>query len=150
MSTRANVKIIGSKGEVIWLYKHHDGYPTHTGWKLEFAFHNNDSVADAVNTLIKDHKFETTTEQHGDINWFYNIKVSKDEWTLEITEFHYHFDGEENLYSDILNPVNKVQDERFSWTGSKSEVWTKYKMYEMKEAIKEAKHKLQYYENRNI
>jgi len=137
MSTRANIKVITEDGDIKWLYKHHDGYPTHTGDILEFVFTNNTGIVDAVNTLIADHKFETTTEQHGDINWFYSIKVSEDEWTLEITEFH--FDGEE-----------KVQDARFSWTGSKSEVWTKYKMYEMKEAIKEAKHKLQYYENRNI
>tara|TARA_R110000803_G_scaffold188167_1_gene250570 strand:+ start:782 stop:1210 length:429 start_codon:yes stop_codon:yes gene_type:complete len=135
MSTRANVKLVTPFNGTAWLYKHHDGYPTHTGDILEFVFTNNDGLVNAVDTLIADHKFETTTEQHGDINWLYVIKVLKDEWTLEITEFH--FDGEE-----------KVQDARFSWTGSKSEVWTKYKVYESNCAIKEAKHRLDYYNNK--
>ena len=136
MSTRANIKVITEDGDIKWLYKHHDGYPTYTGDILEFVFTNSDSVADAVNALIKDHLgFETTTEQHGDINWLYIIKVIEGKWELEITEFH--FDGEE-----------KVRDTRFSWSGTQSQVWTKYKVYESKCAIEEAKHKLDYYNNK--
>ena len=140
MSTRANVKITSIQNDKIkteWLYKHHDGYPTHTGDILEFAFHNNDSLVDAVNTLIADHKFETTTEQHGDINWLYNIKILEGRWTLEITEFHF-----QHTYED---GNEKLQDARFSWSGTQSQVWTKYKVYESKCAIKQAKHRLDYY-----
>ena len=138
MSTRANVKIVTTEGETgyntLWLYKHHDGYPTHTGDILEFVFTNN-KVKNAVNALTTKHKFETTTEQHGDINWLYDIKVIDDEWDIEITEFHY--DGND-----------KVRDARFSSHGKSYEVWTKYKIYESKCAIEEAKHRLDYYSNK--
>lgn len=149
MSTRANVKIVNKNGDTVWLYKHHDGYPTHTGDILEFAFNGRfntvpNNCKEQIDYLL-DNGFEITTEQHEDINWLYTIKCGgttsdndlHTEWDIEITE--YYFQGE-----------SKVQDARFSGLGKSSQVWNKYKIYEMQEAIKEAKHKLQYYETRSI
>ena len=139
MSTRANIKVITEDGDIKWLYKHHDGYPTYTGDILEFVFTNSDSVADAVNALIKDHLgFETTTEQHGDINWLYIIKNHENGHT-SIEIFEYHFEGE-----------NKVHDARFYTIDKSLEAWNDYKIYESKSALKEAKMRLEYYKNRII
>tara|TARA_R110000796_G_C14504238_1_gene429209 strand:+ start:585 stop:1055 length:471 start_codon:yes stop_codon:yes gene_type:complete len=142
MSTRANVKIVTTEGETIWLYKHHDGYPTHTGNILEFAFtlypHNHTS--EVIDYLLKQ-DFSLTDCEHGDINWLYIIKITKEEVDLEI--FEYHFVG------DVLDDgVSKAKSARFSWTAKAIEAWTMYKVYEQKSAVEEAKHRVRYYEHR--
>jgi len=137
MSTRANIKVITEDGDIKWLYKHHDGYPTHTGDILEFAF-SHKSTLEALDYLTTFQHFENTTEQHGDINWLYIIKNHENGHT-SIEIFEYHFKGE-----------NKVHDARFYTIDKSSEAWNDYKIYESKSALKEAKMRLEYYKNRSI
>ena len=139
MSTRANVKIVDVNGGVIWLYKHHDGYPTHTGDWLHHSFTTrNNSLENVIDGLVKQ-GFERTHEEHGDINWLYIIRLTEDEIDMEIYEYHHESYG---------NDVTRVKDSRFSWVGSDAEVWTRYKVYESRLGIEEAQYKLEYWRNR--
>ena len=136
MSTRANVKIVTQTGEVLWLYKHHDGYPTHTGDLLHWEFTTNSELTYVVDTLIEK-GFEITDKEHGDINWLYTISLTADEIDLEIVEYHF--------VNSLVTP--KARDTRFSWLGSDAEVWNQYKLYESKMAVNEAKHRVRHYES---
>lgn len=81
MSTRANIVLI-EKENTLWLYHHHDGYPSYLGWKLmqimekykEDCF----NIFDIANAMFKDKEdddFEITKGQHGDIEYLYSIDI---------------------------------------------------------------------------
>lgn len=91
MSTRCNIIVKDDKGNRIYLYHHHDGYPEGVGTDLKFWAksakwgvyrHYAHSVA---NSLLKglhspfygyeDKDYELTSGLHGDIDYFYIVKL---------------------------------------------------------------------------
>lgn len=84
MSTRCNIKII-QDNNVCWLYHQHDGYPEYVGKylleKLEEYKKGYYDLEDIVNDLIKDiydSEFEFAIEMSDDIEYLYEINISKD------------------------------------------------------------------------
>ena len=129
MSTRANVKIKDSSGE-LWFYRHSDGYPEGTmptltrfldmvinkqirdnivqasGWLILLG-------AEEYNTSLESLKkenynswkvgaYEPTTGEHGDIEYLYTIDL--DALTIEIHDC-YHKTNE------VYSPVKKSSEE---------------------------------------
>jgi hypothetical protein len=86
MATRCNVKIVDSKGQTQWLYRHWDGYPQETGNNLMQIIGTVGPTASpkTLTEAILGEKYkedgrpiyETTTGQHGDIEWLYTIEFT--------------------------------------------------------------------------
>jgi|TARA_R110000824_G_scaffold25767_3_gene89377 hypothetical protein len=100
MSTRANIKLTFGKNQ-LWLYAHYDGYPEHRGvdlatvLKVAWGTHSvgespvddqwfyNDVVSTVAALLIKrstssGDKIEITNQEHGDIEYLYEISANPD------------------------------------------------------------------------
>jgi len=82
MGTRCNIKI-KTGDTTLWIYRHWDGYPAETGVDLATKLVNVKSANEFITKLINDDAYEVTTEQHGDIEYLYNIKFSKN-WGIDI------------------------------------------------------------------
>lgn len=85
MSTRATIKIVENK-DVIWVYRHCDGYPETTFEDLKNTLSNIGKYTDAfeIATEIIQSKdttfpYELTSCQHGDEEYAYLIDVEKRE-----------------------------------------------------------------------
>lgn len=115
MSTRANIKII--KGDyTVWLYHHHDGYPTYLGafllWRFLDKLENSMNYLDlckVVNSLIKDKvddEFEYTTGMHGDIEYLYELNL--DNRTLKC--FEASFIEEKDEYGFYKHEIGEELD----------------------------------------
>ena len=92
MGTRCNIRI--TYGDTnIWIYRHWDGYLSQTGKdvndKLQNSRKKNYSMGDKeeaqrvnivnfINSFLLDNRYELTTDQHGDIEFLYHIKFSRD------------------------------------------------------------------------
>ena len=75
MGTRCNIKI-ETGNTTLWVYRHWDGYPAATGVDLARKLVNVKSANEFINKLLNDDAYEITTEQHGDIEYLYNISFS--------------------------------------------------------------------------
>ena len=76
MGTRCNIKI-KTGDTTLWVYRHWDGYPAATGVDLARKLVNVKSSEEFITKLLNDDAYEVTTEQHGDIEYLYNITFSK-------------------------------------------------------------------------
>jgi len=117
MSTRCNI-LIEDGPHKIWLYRHHDGYPADTGANIAKVLkHLNidrtsraSIFAPVTNALLAQRGpdygrgdgpsilYEVTTEEHGDIEWRYDITRSPTGVVvIQVREFswsRYHADYE--------------------------------------------------------
>ena len=75
MGTRCNIKI-ETGDTTLWIYRHWDGYPAETGKDLATKLVNVKSADEFITKLINDDAYEVTTDQHGDIEYLYNISFS--------------------------------------------------------------------------
>ena len=142
MSTRANVKITDPVGNVIWLYKHHDGYPTHTGDLLHWQFTTCGSLQEVINNLTKNDGFEETTMKHGDIDWCYYINL----YEHQIQVYIKHIINKQHI--NVKGEYNYTKEEKivFEKKGSDPWVWNNYKVFESNMGIAEAKHRKRMYQ----
>ena len=72
MGTRCNIKI-KTGDTTLWIYRHWDGYPAETGVDLATKLVHVKNANEFIAKLLKDGAYEVTTEQHGDIEYLYNI-----------------------------------------------------------------------------
>lgn len=104
MSTRANIKVTDSYGDVLWFYRHSDGYPKGTlptlkkfmqwvkegkirdnmcqasGWLIVIGREEQREEMKDVSSSFYDWKvgsYQPTTEQHGDIEYLYILDLDK-------------------------------------------------------------------------
>ena len=92
MSTRCNIKIVQLDGEShtgtyapIWLYHHSDGYPQGVGREIQLLLESGTytDAAQIANDLLRkvetmyggENKFKVTIEQHGDIDYLYEVFI---------------------------------------------------------------------------
>jgi hypothetical protein len=86
MSTRCNINIKNYNTN-IWLYRHHDGYLSETGYNLACnLIHSKDSHNFLENLLSEKYEasenqpakkiYELTSSQHGDIEYLYTFDFS--------------------------------------------------------------------------
>ena len=84
MSTRTNV-LIECGDTKLWLYRHHDGYLSETGYNLASILANSDCYDTFICSLLEqkydasicrnsEKIYEFSTGQHGDIEYLYSIK----------------------------------------------------------------------------
>ena len=87
MGTRCNIKI-ETGDTMLWIYRHWDGYPAETGVDLARKLVNVKSAGEFITKLINDDAYEVTTEQHGDIEYLYNITFKTyPTWTAKIQAY---------------------------------------------------------------
>ena len=119
MSTRCQVKIQGTDfepKEAVTLYHHCDGYPSNMVPLLAGAYKPNwqhGRVGKVASYVVAEDvvgfDIEDSHDLHGDIDWYYIIKVSSKgdvtdipKWTLEVYDVLY--------YSDSIKDMRKVFD----------------------------------------
>lgn len=116
MSTRSNI-VLKSKSETIYLYHHHDGYPSGVGVDLMNRFYDlmkSGRMFDIYNisnelTKDEDDEYELTNGLHGDIEYVYEIDVVEN--TIRCWEFDWKTNdkGEEiDLVPFYENQNNEV------------------------------------------
>ena len=89
MGTRCNIKI-ETGDTMLWIYRHWDGYPAETGVDLARKLVNVKSAGEFITKLINDDAYEVTTEQHGDIEYLYNITFKTyPTWDGETPSIHF-------------------------------------------------------------
>ena len=94
MSTRCNIniKIYSSN---IWLYRHHDGYLSETGYNLACnLIHSKDANTFLQSLLNEKHEanelrpaeniYELTSSQHGDIEYLYTFDFSNNHNLVDV------------------------------------------------------------------
>lgn len=83
MSTRCNL-ILKYHDTTIYLYRHHDGYLSETGYDIATRLINNLSINKFIRSILSVHtdpdfvrdskpQYEITTGEHGDIEYLYEI-----------------------------------------------------------------------------
>jgi hypothetical protein len=88
MSTRTNI-LIKSGDTKIWLYRHHDGYLSETGYNLVSNLAHCTGFKSFLDSLLSQkyeatmHRearpiYEFTTEEHGDIEFLYSFEFDKE------------------------------------------------------------------------
>ena len=126
MSTRCNI-IVKDDENKVYLYHHHDGYPSGVGVDLLKKFYkrfkdgNYIYMEDVVNELIKDKnddEYEYTTGLHGDIEYVYEIDTSAR--TIKGYEYNYNDEayGDEIAMDEYLNRwtvTRSDKDGRNNW-----------------------------------
>jgi len=80
MSTRSNIKLIDNCGSIL-LYKHHDGYPESEhgiiAFLTPFIQKSMKSAEWLAEMLIKDTECKASSALHGDIEYYYEVKVEE-------------------------------------------------------------------------
>jgi hypothetical protein len=89
MGTRCNIKI-KTGDTTLWIYRHWDGYPAATGNDLVRKLVNVKSADEFITKLINDDNYEVTTDQHGDIEYLYNITFT--EYYTEVFKMEIRFE----------------------------------------------------------
>jgi len=135
MSTRANIQIINNNNQALWLYKHHDGYVTHTGNLLEFAWTSWEDKTKSIEYLVEN-GVEVTTQEHSDIEYLYTIENIGHK-KINLTIYNYTWEKSKRTKKTLFN-----------LSGKESIVWTKYKLFELSEELKQIDYQAEYYKKR--
>lgn len=77
MGTRANVKFV-DENKTVWIYRHFDGYPSAVLPDLNELIEvlnedGVDSADEAASYLELNKNYESTDQQHGDIDYLYTV-----------------------------------------------------------------------------
>lgn len=104
MSTRSNIKVTEGGNDFFYLYHHSDGYPEHVGKYLYEALKTLPKYHDEATTkLVKEPhmRFELTTCIHGDIEWYYEVWVTKK--VLKIYSVHGNMNNKKFKHEVTIN-----------------------------------------------
>ena len=159
MGTRCNIKI-ETGDTTLWIYRHWDGYPAETGVDLATKLVHVKNANEFITKLINDDAYEVTTEQHGDIEYLYNVTFSKN-WkidvavcfeTLKRSGFNKDRDKDTFDYLDNFYRTQHDEDKKISFKSydlldntSKKEILNKLGYYfraNLKMQIQSAEHQL--------
>ena len=130
MGTRCNIKI-ETGDTTLWIYRHWDGYPAETGNDLARKLVNVKSADEFISKLINDDAYEVTTEQHGDIEYLYNIRFNTyPTWDGETPSIHFETlkrsgfnkDRDEDTFEHLENYYRDQSEEESEFSGKSMEV----------------------------
>jgi hypothetical protein len=118
MSTRAQVKVVaggecgGHEDTAFTLYHHCDGYPSNMLPLMLSAFapdwkHERPGKAAAFLCGVDPGGFEPEQghELHGDIEWYYVLHVTAEQWTVEVFECDIHMTGPVTLTKKLTRSL---------------------------------------------
>lgn len=128
MSTRTNILIENNETK-LWLYRHHDGYLSETGYDLMVKLIHNKNVTSFVTSLLSQNYeacelhnekplYEITSGQHGDIEFLYRFIFDnkKNKVKIDVMEITYYFVDDEVLPFENKQLKNIISTEFFSIT----------------------------------
>lgn len=103
MSTRCNVHITDLRNNrELWIYKHHDGYPSGVGKDLDKFLSYGDNASLSADEMLSGLRFmygecyEETEYEHGDIDYLYNITIGDKSTKIDVTDVNCTYDGNWN------------------------------------------------------